>query len=332
MFFFPKHQLLIKSSLRKILIIFCSGTLTHMCVAGVHAYDVDTHFWLTYYLARKAGYTALQAQQIAGANLSVDYDKDTSPLIPATIHPQDVRARFHSLPSSKEADKCESRARNKKPVLTEDEARVEIEKCIQPFLDDAKKALWKKSLENGNPGVYLHFFQDSYSHRGFTSRAGHFFSGHFPDYLSSDPGKAKKMVDGTIEELRRFMQEYLKPPVMPPAPDSTQLADVLMKLINANQAQRAVSPNAIKARDIVKAALDNEGIEIWTYDLEEDGNPDKEMSTKRRIYLGDNPVLFIVPDRPDLTPIPWKLTLSGSLQSPAISFSWHASPNALQAR
>jgi hypothetical protein len=58
------------------------------------AYDNDTHFWLTYYLALKAGYTKTQATQIASANISVDFDKDTEPLTPSFDHWTDW---FHAL-------------------------------------------------------------------------------------------------------------------------------------------------------------------------------------------------------------------------------------------
>src|SRR3982751_4853871 len=76
------------------------------------AYDNDTHFWFTYYLARKAGYTPIQATQIASADVSVDYDEDTQPVLPeistfsAFRHPLDhfqyVRNRLHALPTKSE--------------------------------------------------------------------------------------------------------------------------------------------------------------------------------------------------------------------------------------
>src|SRR6185436_6456513 len=46
------------------------------------AYDNDTHFWLTYYLALRVGYTHIQATQIASANISVDFDSHTAPVLP----------------------------------------------------------------------------------------------------------------------------------------------------------------------------------------------------------------------------------------------------------
>jgi hypothetical protein len=46
------------------------------------AYDNDTHFWLTYYLAIKTGYSPVQAAQIASADITVDLDRHTEPLLP----------------------------------------------------------------------------------------------------------------------------------------------------------------------------------------------------------------------------------------------------------
>src|SRR3990167_566636 len=47
---------------------------------SAQAYDNDTHYVLTYYLARKVGFTMEQARQIASANVSVDAEPMTEPL------------------------------------------------------------------------------------------------------------------------------------------------------------------------------------------------------------------------------------------------------------
>ncbi|MCW5959314.1 MAG: hypothetical protein KIS76_04075 [Pyrinomonadaceae bacterium] len=51
-------------------------------VGQAAAYDDDTHFWLTYFLAVKAGYTRIQAAQIASAKTSVDTDKHSAAAAP----------------------------------------------------------------------------------------------------------------------------------------------------------------------------------------------------------------------------------------------------------
>src|SRR5207248_2588922 len=44
------------------------------------AFDDDTHYALTYYLARKVGYSREEAYKVASGNVSIDYDKNTEPL------------------------------------------------------------------------------------------------------------------------------------------------------------------------------------------------------------------------------------------------------------
>src|SRR5262249_4126432 len=76
------------------------------------AYDNDTHFWFTYYLSIRAGYTPIQAAQIASADVIVDFDDDTQPVMPSIEnlvsfrHPlqhfQYIRNRLHALPTRSE--------------------------------------------------------------------------------------------------------------------------------------------------------------------------------------------------------------------------------------
>ena len=42
------------------------------------AYDSDTHYLLTYYLARKVGYSPEEARRIASANVSIEREVNTS--------------------------------------------------------------------------------------------------------------------------------------------------------------------------------------------------------------------------------------------------------------
>jgi len=44
------------------------------------AYYDDVHYALTYYIARRAGFTPQQALRIARANLSTDYSPPTEPV------------------------------------------------------------------------------------------------------------------------------------------------------------------------------------------------------------------------------------------------------------
>ncbi|MBW2258535.1 MAG: hypothetical protein JRI25_28640 [Deltaproteobacteria bacterium] len=60
--------------------LFAAATLLMPRVA--HAYEADTHYAWTYYLALHAGYTYRQAYQVASGTFAIDMDPDTGPMGP----------------------------------------------------------------------------------------------------------------------------------------------------------------------------------------------------------------------------------------------------------
>jgi hypothetical protein len=217
----------------------------------VNAYDDDTHFWLTYYLARKVGYTPLQALQIASADISVDYDPQTWPVLPHSFSLQGQRKKFHAFPSTKQAKHCRKKVRkemgkDKNSSLTLDE-RKQMEsgvyQCLKPELDMQEAQRWDDALRTGNPGVFLHYYQDRFAHRGFESRVGHLRAAHVPDFLSSDSEKAKLMAKETVRMLRRFMSEYFKNATTPAEPDSASIERAVEEFVAAN-------PSSLKMSEI----------------------------------------------------------------------------------
>lgn len=219
-----------------VLIVMISLLLT--LAPAAHAYDDDTHYWLTYYLARKVGYTREQADRIAAADLSVDYSPQTNPLFPHTIHPSHVRADLHAFPSTKAVKKCRSEARKSNPALKLKENKRQLEeavnRCVEPLQKKEQGELWEAAINSGNPGVFLHFYQDLFSHRGFTSRIGHYRAGHLPDFLASDPERAHRMATETVCKLREFMAQHWHLAVLPPEPDSQEISDIVDQFISAN--------------------------------------------------------------------------------------------------
>ena len=174
------------------------------------AYDSDTHFWLTYYIAIKVGYSPLQAQKIASADVSVDYDAETNPLLPKTLHREDILTQLHTFPNTallKQATKDLKNHEELKcdPFIAHTEA--DFSALVNCYIDQEERYRWFDAKLIGNPGIYLHFIQDRFAHRGFTSRLGHARLGHLPDFLSSDEAKATDMVRATILALQKFMVE-----------------------------------------------------------------------------------------------------------------------------
>ncbi|HMT08889.1 MAG TPA: hypothetical protein PKA82_12865 [Pyrinomonadaceae bacterium] len=201
---FKKGRIL--HSLASVIFVFVSS-------ASVSAYDNDTHYWLTYYLAVKAGYTPLQAEQIASANVSVDFDDDTEPVTPdlnsilgayrykAVFSV--VRSKYHALPSKSDINAIT----NPKVIYWWDPQRPKDAatlSAMEYLVTKRKKEFWAETiLAKQNPGMFLHFLQDTFAHRDFASFFGH--AGYRRiDHLSSDRVKAKSMALSTLQYLIAF--------------------------------------------------------------------------------------------------------------------------------
>lgn len=202
--------------------------------SSVKAYDNDTHFWFTYYLAMKAGYTPVQASQIASANVSVDYDEDTQPVLPSIEsfasfrHPLDhfqyVRARLHALPTKSELIRIAGLPTGYwwDPLMITD---AKVLAVARELVAERKSEFWKDTLRDGrNPGIFLHYLEDTFAHDGFASYIGH--AGYYRiDHLASDRGKAERMAFATLKYLIAFREVVFngKPAEQFAAPENLSL-------------------------------------------------------------------------------------------------------------
>lgn len=241
-----------------IILIFCPFRLW--------AYDNDTHYWLTFYLAVKAGFTNIQAEQIASADVSVDFDADTEPVSPDISildvgkfqsKFSEIRVRFHAL-----ADKAAvSKAAGVTKVQWWD-PRQEDDAKLQAIIREQVRArqdeFWNQTLAAGqNPGTFLHYLQDTYSHRNFLSFFGH--AGYKRvDHLSSVPLKSREMVEMTLRYLVAYKLFFsggvVTPTVKSPSEidlikyltksDLAAIHSVLDKFIAANPSTGVV-PNGV---------------------------------------------------------------------------------------
>lgn len=179
------------------------------------AYDDDTHFWFTYYLARKTGYTVKQATQIASANLSVDYDCHTDPVLPGPDsfgdlfrlrkYHQRVRTNLHALVDKQERTNYPEDSKTTSLLWDLDpEPDDEYLGRMDKSVDASQDRLWRLTLTSiRNPGVFLHFAQDRYPHRGFTSLVGH--AGYFYiDHLGRDIKSATTMALESVAYLIEY--------------------------------------------------------------------------------------------------------------------------------
>lgn len=146
------------------LTVVCLGWL--VCPTNsVHAYYDDVHYALTYYIAREIGYTPEQALRLAGATVSIDYYEATEPVqaglssllaLPRAAEP---RWRFHAF---------RNEIKFKNPVGS----GADAEKA-DLMIREQRLFLWKQSIEDRNPGAFLHFFQDEVPHARYGTSFGH---------------------------------------------------------------------------------------------------------------------------------------------------------------
>ena len=210
----PENQLM-KGSFKLLLAAMFLITINSVVA---RAYDNDTHFWFTYYLAVKSGFTPMQATQIASADVSVDYDDDTQPVLPsistfsAFRHPLDhfqyVRNRLHALPTKSEIIRIAKLPKGYwwDPVVLTDPKVLAV---AHELVAERKAEFWKDTVGKGeNPGLFLHYLEDTYAHDGFASYVGHV--GYYRiDFMASDRAKAERMAMMTLRYLIAFREGWI---------------------------------------------------------------------------------------------------------------------------
>jgi len=156
-------------------------------------YDIDVHYYLTYYLAKSTGcFDDSQAREIAEGDQHSDEDADKKPAWgkawvmtwhgPVAVEDKDQQKRnadFHAFGTSQQ-------------------------NAIR-----AAQLLAQASQGGGNPwafGTYLHFIQDSYSHREYAGNTtwGQTRGGESRDHTSFDKDKAMDMARDTYDKLQKF--------------------------------------------------------------------------------------------------------------------------------
>jgi RHS repeat-associated protein len=132
-------------------------------------YDRDVHMSLTWALGEAAGYGSAQAFGVAVADQGVDDNPATSAAYGGTERQRQANADWH-FPSAQR---------------------------LTDLATETAGALTETSL-----GQYMHVFQDSFSHAGFTNMTwGHASAGHDPDKTWLRPELANRMAEETYRNL-----------------------------------------------------------------------------------------------------------------------------------
>jgi WD40 repeat protein len=231
------------------------------------AYYDDIHYNLTYYIARQVGYTPMQAHRIASATVSVDWSPATEPVQASfrvenrvlVITPfaapwampssQEPRWRYHAFRN----DLAFSDAVG--PGRDADVADMQIRQ--------QQLALWNQALEMGNPGIFMHFFQDVVPHAKYGTRNGHWpvsekedverhqrFGlpiGGTPDWLSYQAmAVGEALVQQTASSLTTFM-ERVSPKQRPRQMDAEATMALMRALRDVNPFPTSLQGKSIDA-------------------------------------------------------------------------------------
>jgi tetratricopeptide (TPR) repeat protein len=211
--------------------------------AGVQAYNDDTHFPFTYFMARACGYTPLQAYRLACACLSIDYAAETEAeqyhrVIPSSQDAQSPRVDFHAFMDSRRFPNCLSDSRQMQDALYGILKRREL--------------FWEIARKGGNIGPFIHFVQDETAHFGYSSWGGHYASygayknfkplGSTCDFLSyGPPERHNEMINLVLQFLADFLKEPqfesgIKPRQKPRVPNRGEIMRLLNALRDVNPA------------------------------------------------------------------------------------------------
>jgi len=209
--------------------------------APVFAYEHEGHYAWTYYLALHVGYTKRQAFQIASGAYALDEDPDTGPMeatpgdailgaergVP--LLPPGSGLTFLPVPQqhlkiARIWREFHAFERSGATAAEAGKARTQRE-----------KELWDLARKQLNPGVLLHYVQDSFPHHGWDDVRGHAAAGHRPDFLSGDPAAAHNMTLRTVSILSEFMRTALgKEPKPISAASHQRFSQVLEQLMRVN--------------------------------------------------------------------------------------------------
>src|SRR5215831_16459594 len=158
-------------------------------------YDIDVHYYLTYYLAMATGcFQSEEARLIAEGDQHSDEDENKKPgwgmkwkmswgRIIAVPFPEQQKRNvdFHAFGTH------EQNTRRAAELLAQ--------------ATSSTGGFWQF-------GTYLHFLQDSYSHWDFAGYSvwGQTTGGKSVDHTNFAPGKARDMAHSTYDEIRRFAE------------------------------------------------------------------------------------------------------------------------------
>jgi len=222
----------------------------------VKAFYDDTHYSLTYYIARSCGFTPLQSYRLASAAVSIDYAPLTRPeqygaFLPSTTPSDFLTESAHS-------------ARITFHAFWDSRSPVQFDPVAKGRYLESERRLFVLATSQRNAGVLLHYVQDEEPHAGYGSTRGHWGVapidpiwpfGAQTDYLSFNQQRTMLMVQHSVDTLKSFMLA-MAPRQRPSARCTVAgVLPMLNTLIAANPVSVMSAPKVTIADAAVAAAV-----------------------------------------------------------------------------
>lgn len=191
-----------------------------------HAYSYDTHWYLTYLLARDAGFTRVQAERIAVADQLCDEHPKLEPL--------QLASQFSTIPT--EMDKKHGPRVRIHAMMNESGGyRVWSNVAIKEIEDQFAK-LGRSCQRFDNLGPAVHFLQDTYSHWGYGSYIGH--------WNAADLFRKNGLSVGGLTDALGFEPKRWSPDSASVFPDLGRDLKMISRAFEFLKSQNPVAPQA----------------------------------------------------------------------------------------
>ena len=225
---------------------WAAGLLFGLAVSApslVQAYDVDTHFYATYSMARYAGLTHDVAAYIASATQWMDESWVSSPFWPP-VGGLDVKIRrlFHFAGTEKAGKfKAETFAGLKFVTKTEPNHPIANE-----MITEGLEKGWLLEAATG-----LHTLEDSYAHAGTIAQVGHLPDGHWPDRPFDAPEKYWQMTATVFKAMVAFRE------LLPESAVDCRLIDRVASAIPNCRLDAVALARGYAANPLIKATVEH---------------------------------------------------------------------------
>ena len=169
-------------------------------VDSLGLYEIDVHYYLTYWLASKIPcFTDAEAKQIANADQGTDENPDTKPGLGSTEKQREQNRKYHALHPPGDGQ-------NYLGELWGDATERPIFGQRRYSPSDPPMQM-RRNCDLNALGIYLHHLQDTFSHRGFESDVyGHARRIHGNDKTADDYAKSAQMAAATWNALQDWVK------------------------------------------------------------------------------------------------------------------------------